>query len=90
MSTLAVIAIVVVALIVIALLISAARRSKRNRELGHAQTEAVHDDARHHREQADEKRTQAAIAEEKAKRARVEAELDEERAGVRERELNEN
>jgi flagellar biosynthesis/type III secretory pathway M-ring protein FliF/YscJ len=89
MSTLAVIAIVVVALIVVALLISAARRSKRRRELGTAQAEAQHDDVRHHRERADESRTEAAIAEERAKRAKVEAELDEERADARERELSE-
>ena len=87
MSTLAVIAIVVAVLIVLAIVISLARRSRDRRQLGAAQTEAQHDDVRHHRERADESRTEAAIAEEKAKRAKVEAELDEERANRREQEL---
>jgi hypothetical protein len=52
------------------------------------QAEAQHDDVRHHRERADERRTEAAIAEEKAKRAKVEADLDEERARRREEELS--
>jgi flagellar biosynthesis/type III secretory pathway M-ring protein FliF/YscJ len=89
MSTLAVIAIVVVALIVIAVLVSMSRKAGRRRELGHVQAEAQHDDVRHHRERADESRTEAAIAEERAKRAKVEAELDEERASAREQELRE-
>ncbi|HSK50580.1 MAG TPA: hypothetical protein VK889_08825 [Solirubrobacterales bacterium] len=75
------------ALIVIALIVSAARRKSRQRELGHVQAEAQHDDVRHHRERAGERRTEAAISEEKAKRAQVEAELDEERARRREQEL---
>ncbi len=88
MSTLAVIAIVVAALIVLAVVISAARKKSRERELGQVQTEAQHDDVQHHRERADERRTEAAIAEEKAKRAKVEADLDEERARSRETELS--
>ena len=89
MSTLAVIVIIVVALIVIALLISASRKSRQRRELGQVQASAQHDDVQHHRERADESRTEAAIAEERAKRSKVEAELDEERASARERELRE-
>jgi FtsZ-interacting cell division protein ZipA len=88
MSTLAIIAIVVGALILLAILVSAARRRSRQRELGEIQHEAVHDDARHHRERAEDGRTEAAVAEEQAKRAKVEAELDEERAASRERELD--
>jgi uncharacterized membrane protein YcjF (UPF0283 family) len=87
MSTLAVIAIVIAALIVLAVVISLARSARERRRLGQAQVEAQHDDVRHHRERADERRTEAAVAEEKAKRAEAEAELDEERAGAREREL---
>ncbi len=87
MSTLAVIAIVVAVLIVLALVVSAARRKSHDRQLGQVQTEAQHDDVQHHRERADERRTEAAIAEEKAKRAKVEADLDEERARTREAEL---
>jgi hypothetical protein len=68
--------------------VSAARRKSRHRELGHVQAEAQHDDVRHHRERAGERRTEAAIAEEKAKRAKVEADLDEERARRREEELS--
>jgi FtsZ-interacting cell division protein ZipA len=90
MSTLAIVAIVIGALIVIAIVVSAARRARDRRELGHMQTEAGHDDARHHRERAEDRRTQAAIAEERAKRAQVEAELDEQRAEQRERELGRN
>jgi FtsZ-interacting cell division protein ZipA len=89
MSTVLVIVIVVVALIVIAMLVSAARKSSQDRQLGRVQTEAQHDDVRHHRERADESRTEAVIAEERAKRAKVEAELDDERASARERELSE-
>lgn len=88
MSTIVVIAIVVVALIVIAVLVSRARQASRRRELGQVQSEAQHDDVRHHREKADESRTEAAIAEERAKRSKVEAELNEERASNRERELS--
>ena len=87
MSTAAIIAIVIGVLIVLALVSWAARRQQRQREFGEVQTEARHDDARHHRERAEESRTEAAIAEERAKRAQVEAELDEERASSREREL---
>ena len=65
MSTLAVIAIVIAALIVLAILITASRSAKRKREFGRVQTEATRDDARHHREQAEESRTEAAIAEER-------------------------
>ena len=88
MSTLAVIAIVVGALIVLAILVSVARRAQHRREFGEAQVEAQHDDARHHRERAEERRTEAAVAEERARRAQVEAELDEERATRREHELD--
>ena len=81
MSTLAVIAIIVAALIVLAILVCGRPQAPRSRrELGQVQTEAQHDDVRHHRERADERRTEAAIAEERAKRAQVEADLDEERA----------
>ena len=78
MSTLAIVAIVIGALIVLAIVVSVARRARSRRELGHMQTDATRDDAHHHRERA----------EERAKRAQVEAELDEERAGQRERQLD--
>ncbi len=90
MSTLAIVAIVIGALIVLAIVVSVARRARSRRELGHMQSAATRDDARHHRERAEERRTEAAIAEEQAKRAQVEAELDEERAEKRERELDRN
>jgi hypothetical protein len=64
------------------------RRAERRRKLGNAQQEAQHDDARHHRDRAQESRAEAAIAEERAERARAEAELDEERAERREQELD--
>lgn len=89
MSTVLIIVIVVVALVAIAMLVGVARRSSRRRELGQAQSAAQHEDVQHHREWADESRTEAAIAEERAKRARVEAELNEERADSRERDLSE-
>jgi FtsZ-interacting cell division protein ZipA len=88
MSTGVVIAIVVAALILIALLVIAGRRSAQRKRLGRVQTQAKHDDVSHHRERADQSRTEAAIADEKAKRAKVEAELDEERARSRESELS--
>jgi uncharacterized membrane protein YcjF (UPF0283 family) len=87
MSTIAIIAIIVGAIIVLAILISIARRGEKRRKLGQVQQEAQHDDARHHRERAQESRTEAAIAEERAERAKVEADLDEERAAKREHEL---
>ncbi|HEY1354719.1 MAG TPA: hypothetical protein VGF09_00245 [Solirubrobacterales bacterium] len=87
MSTIAIIAIVIGALIVLAVVVSMARRAGQRRKLGQVQHEAQHDDARHHREQAQESRTEAAIAEERAERAKVEAELNEERASQREQEL---
>ena len=90
MSTVAIIAIVVVAVIVIALVVSAANRKKREREFGNTQVEAQRDDVQHHREQAVDKRTEAAVAEEHAKRAQVEAELDEARAEQRERDLDDS
>lgn len=90
MSTVAVIAIVVGALIVLAIVVSVARRARNRREFAQVQGEAQHQDARHHRERAEDSRTEAAIAEERAKRAKVEAELNEERADQRERELGRN
>jgi FtsZ-interacting cell division protein ZipA len=87
MSTIAIIAIVIGALIVLAILVSMARRAGQRRKLAHVQREAQRDDARHHRERAEESRTEAAIAKERAERAKVEAELDEERAARREHEL---
>ena len=88
MSTVAVIAIVVGALVVLAILVAVVRGSARKRELAQVQTEAQHDDARHHRDRAEERRQDAELAEEQARRARAEAELDESRAASRERELN--
>jgi hypothetical protein len=87
MSTLAIIAIVVGALILLAIVVSLARRKSHEREFSEVQTRAQRDDAHHHRERAEESRTEAAIAEERAKRAEVQAELDEERATRREQEL---
>jgi FtsZ-interacting cell division protein ZipA len=90
MSTVAIVAIVIGAAIVLALVVSAMRRARGRREFAQVQTEATHDDARHHRQRAESRRTEAAIAEERAERAKVEAELDEERASQRERELGRN
>ena len=87
MSTLAIIAIVIGALIVLAIVVSMASRSKKRREFGEVQREAQRDDAGHHRERAEEGRTEAAVAEERAERAKLQAELDEERASRREQEL---
>jgi FtsZ-interacting cell division protein ZipA len=87
MSTVAIVAIIVGVLIVLALVVSMARRTQHRREFGQVQTKARQDDAHHHRERAEQSRTEAAIAEERAKRAQVEAELDEERASRREHEL---
>ena len=90
MSTLAIIAIVIGAAIVLAILVTAARRANRRRQLGQAQVEAKHDDVDHHRGRAAELRTEAAVAEERAKRARAEAELDESRAEKREEEVGDS
>ena len=87
MSTLAVVAIVIGALIVLAILVSVIGRARARQRFAQTQTDAQHDDARHHRQRAEDRRTEAAIAEERAERAKVEAELDEERASQREREL---
>jgi len=87
MSTLAIVLIVIAALIVLAIVVSLGRRAEQRRKLGQVQRHAQHDDAQHHRERAEESRSEAAVAEEKADRARVEAELDEERASRREHEL---
>jgi flagellar biosynthesis/type III secretory pathway M-ring protein FliF/YscJ len=87
MSTVAVVAIVIGALIVLAIVVGVARRARSRRQFAEAQGEAQHQDVRHHREKAEESRTEAAIAKERAERAKVEAELDEERASQREREL---
>src|SRR5690606_28659800 len=48
--------------------------------------EAQHEDVRHHEGRAQEKRSEAELAEERAKRARAEAELDERRAAERQQE----
>jgi FtsZ-interacting cell division protein ZipA len=79
--------IVVVVVIVLGLLISAASRRKHTRQIAEAQVEAKHDDVSHHRDQARDARAEAEIAEERAKRAAVEADLNERKAGEREREL---
>lgn len=86
MSTLGIVAIIVGALIVLAILLWAVSRARRRREVAQIQTEATHEDAQHHRERAEERRTEAATAQERARRAEVEAELDEERAGRRQQE----
>jgi flagellar biosynthesis/type III secretory pathway M-ring protein FliF/YscJ len=90
MSTVAVIAIVVGALIVLAIVVSMTRRARGRRQFAEAQGEAQHEDVQHHREKAEDRRTEAAIAEERAERAKVEAELNEERADQREQELGRN
>jgi hypothetical protein len=89
MSTIAVIAIVVAALILLAIIVSMARSKAQRREIGQAQVAAKHDDAQHHHDRAGERRHEAELAEEQAKRARAEAELDERRAAGREQELGE-
>ncbi len=87
MSTVAIIAIVVAVLILVVVAVSIARRTQARREIGDAQVEAQHDDVRHHRDQAEQKRGEAALSAERARRAEAEAELDERRAGEREQEL---
>jgi FtsZ-interacting cell division protein ZipA len=89
MSTIAVIAIIVGALILIALLVSMSRKAAQRRQLGKVQQEAHREDVQHHRDQAEERRTEAAVAEERARRVAAEAEAHEERAARRERELDE-
>jgi len=49
--------------------------------------QAKHDDVGHHREQAQEARAEADLAEERARRRTAEAELNERQAAEREREL---
>jgi FtsZ-interacting cell division protein ZipA len=88
MSTIAIIAIIIGALILIAILVSMARKAKQRREMAQLQTEAQERDVVHHRDQAQEQRTEAAVAEERAKRKEVEAELHEQRATRREQELD--
>ncbi|HEY1285336.1 MAG TPA: hypothetical protein VGF04_04555 [Solirubrobacterales bacterium] len=87
MSTLAIVLIVIGALIVLAILFGMVSRGRSRRQFGQTQTEAQRDDVRHHRERAEQSRTEAAIAQERAEKAKLEAELDEERASRREHEL---
>jgi hypothetical protein len=87
MSIVAIIAIVLAALILVGVLAAIARRGKERREMGQTQVKAQHDDVRHHRDEAQERRREAALADERARRARAEAELNERRAGEREHEL---
>jgi FtsZ-interacting cell division protein ZipA len=87
MSTVAIIAIVVGALILLAIVTSVVQRSRARQQIGEAQVEAQHDDVRHHRDQAEQRRSEAALSEERARRAEAEAELDEKRAAEREKEL---
>jgi FtsZ-interacting cell division protein ZipA len=89
MSALGIIAIIIGALIVLAIVLWAASRMRQRREVAQVQTEATHEDAQHHRERAEERRTEAATAQERARRAEVEAQLDEEHAGQREQEAEE-
>ena len=88
MSTGLIVAIVIVALIVIALAVAASRRN-RTKQVEKVQTRALHDDAAHHREQAQQARSEAELAEERAKRTAAEAELNERKADERERQLEE-
>jgi FtsZ-interacting cell division protein ZipA len=88
MSTLAVIAIIIGALIVLALLVSLSGKASRRRKLGQTQERAQRDDVDHHRAEADERRTEAAVAEERARRVAAEADAHEERAARREAELD--
>jgi FtsZ-interacting cell division protein ZipA len=90
MSAIAVIAIIVGAAILLFLLVSVARRAKDRREQGQLQREAKRDDVEHHRDEAQQSRVEAAVADERAKRQATEAELHEERAASREREVEEN
>ena len=87
MDTLAIIAIIVGALILLAIVVALARRGQQRSEIGRAQEEAQHEDVRHHRDQAERKRSEAELAEERARRAKAEAELDEQRAAAREEEV---
>lgn len=80
MSTVLIVIIAIVALLVLALLVSAASRRRRTRQLGEAQVQAKHDDVSHHREQANEARVEAELAEERSKRAAAEADLNERKA----------
>lgn len=88
MSTIAVIAIIVGALIVLALLVSLSGKASRRRKLGKAQESAQRDDVSHHRAEAEDRRTEAAVAEERARRVAAEADAHEERAARREAELD--
>jgi hypothetical protein len=65
-------------------------RRRRDREIGEAQVEAQHDDVAHHREQAQQARGEAELAQERAKRAAAEAELNERKASEREQTLESN
>jgi FtsZ-interacting cell division protein ZipA len=87
MSTIAIIAIVIGGLIVLGLLVSAIRSRARRKAYGREQLRAHRDDIRHHEQKADERRIEAAVAGERAKRAETAAELDEERAARRKAEL---
>src|SRR5262245_43786875 len=71
-SAIAIIAIIVGALIIIGLLVSFLRREQADKRVGSAQVQAQHDDLDHHRERADERRAEAELAQERAKRASAE------------------
>jgi FtsZ-interacting cell division protein ZipA len=87
MSTVLIVIIVVAVLVIVGLLVAAASRRKRAKQVGAAQVQAQHDDVSHHRDQAKDARTEAALADERAKRAVAEADLNERKATEREQEL---
>jgi len=77
MSPVLIVVIVVVVVLVVGLLIPAASRRKRNKRIAKAQVQAKHDDVSHHRNQARDAHAEAEIAEERAKRAAAEGDLNE-------------
>jgi FtsZ-interacting cell division protein ZipA len=87
MSTVAIIVIAIAVLALIAIVVAMSRRARAKREIGHAQVEAQHDDVDHHRERAEQRRNEAALSEEIARRASAEAELNERQASERAQEL---
>lgn len=87
MPTVLIVIIVVIVPIVFGVLLFAASRRKRTQLIAEAQVQAKHHDLSRYRNQARDARAEAEIAEERAERAAAEADLNERRAGGREREL---
>jgi FtsZ-interacting cell division protein ZipA len=86
-STVLIVIIVVAVVAIVGMLAAAASRRKQAKQIGTAQVQAQHDDVSHHRDQAKHARAEAEVAEECAKRAGAEADLNERKAAEREQEL---